>query len=280
MKFERLNLFSSKEEFEKAEKLSALDELFQSSQNYKNSKKFLELIKFISRFPSLSPFNAFLVYTQNPGVQIVLTENKWGRYKRKVKFGARPLVILMPFGPVAFVYDIADTEGPEIPEYLTNPFATKGSLNISIYNNTLSATMKENIIVKEDSVNKSLAGYARRENNKINITLSNSWGINEKYSTLVHELGHIFSGHLGILENRWWKDRASLNKIIKEIEAESITYLVCTRLGLKTTSDEYLSTYINKESELPEISFETILTVSGYIEQMTEKSFRPRKSKN
>jgi hypothetical protein len=38
------------------------------------------------------------------------------RFGRKPKEGARPLLILWPFGPVALVYDLMDTEGRDLPK--------------------------------------------------------------------------------------------------------------------------------------------------------------------
>src|ERR1039457_5018627 len=37
------------------------------------------------------------------------------RFDRRPKVGARPLLIMWPFGPVALVYDVLDTEGKELP---------------------------------------------------------------------------------------------------------------------------------------------------------------------
>src|SRR5437879_11391546 len=37
------------------------------------------------------------------------------RFGRKPKEGARPLLILWPFGPVALVYDLMDTDGRDLP---------------------------------------------------------------------------------------------------------------------------------------------------------------------
>lgn len=97
------------------EKLATLDELFLRSSNYSNSADYLNLLQFINRFPALSPFNAFLIHTQNSGVNVVMSAAKWEKYGRKVNYRARPLVILVPFGPVQFVYDISDTTGDEVP---------------------------------------------------------------------------------------------------------------------------------------------------------------------
>jgi len=273
-------LFPGIEEPTQTDKISALDELFKSSRTYKSSKQYQDLLKFICRFPRLSPFNAFLIHTQNPGVEVVLTKSQWRKYNRQVIHNARPMVILIPFGPVTFVYDVADTEGPaELPIQLTNPFYTIGNLNPKIYYNTIDNCLKNKINVKLNRLVRAAAGQAERHEKHFKIRLNSTWGINEKHSTLVHELGHIFSGHLGVFKNSWWNSRPNLDIKIKEIEAESITYLVCNRLGLETSSHEYLSGYIEKDSELPDISLENILIVSGYIEQMKEKYFKPRKPK-
>lgn len=274
---EHLALFPVKEEQTKDKKIKALDELFQRSSIYKNSDKYLELIQFIKKFPDLSPFNAFLVYTQNPGVQFVMQERKWLRYGRKVIPNARPLVILVPFGPVEFVYDIKDTEGEKSLDEIMDPYATKGKFDDIIYYQTKKNSDKEKIIVAEREIANATAGYARNRKNHFEITVNNTWDIKVKYSTLIHELGHIFSGHLGTIRDSWWRDRINNKNDVMEIEAESISYLVCKRAGLETSSESYLSDYIKNRNEMPPVSLDTILTVSGYIEQMSSGTFTPKK---
>lgn len=224
----------------------------------------------------MSPFNAFLIHTQNAGVEIVLPEIQWAFYKRTVKENARPLVILVPFGPVSFVYDIADTEGEPIPEYLKNPFLTMGDFDTSIYQITINNSLKQNIPIVETDMNKANAGSAKKDKKGFRIILNRSYEINEKYSTIVHELAHIFCGHLGSTKNAWWKERTHVNQQIAEIEAESISYLVCNRLGLQTSSHSYLADYISENESMPPISFDTVLTVSGFIEQMGTTKFKPK----
>ena len=267
------------EESHKKDKLNALDELFVKSAKYQNSHVYFNLLNFINRFPKLSPFNAFLIHMQNSGVEIVLSADKWAKYNRTIKYNSRPLVILIPFGPVSFIYDISDTEGSELPDYIKHPFNTSGNLDPLIYHRTVMSCKKENISIIEYDMYKSSAGYAQKDVKSFNVALNNSYGTNEKYSTFVHELAHIFCGHLGRQEKRWWKDRSILSKDVKEIEAESISFLVCKRLGLKTTSEAYLSSYINNHNNMPTISLDTILTVSGYIEQMGTVQFKSKMKK-
>ena len=45
----------------------ALDELFTVAHQYNSSKSYLELMEFIGKFRSYSPFNAMLVHMQMPG---------------------------------------------------------------------------------------------------------------------------------------------------------------------------------------------------------------------
>jgi hypothetical protein len=262
------------------EKIKALDELFLSSARYRNSQDYFDLLKFINKFPKLSPFNAFLIHMQNNGVEIVMTAEKWKKYRRQIKFNARPLVILIPFGPVQFVYDIADTEGDEIPESLINPFYTHGTLSYGIFHKTVKNSLKESIQYQEEVMHINAAGFATTlKNGEFMVKVNSTYPINVKYSTLVHELGHIFSGHLGKTKNSWWEQRPTLPVISKEIEAESISYLVCNRIGLKTTSETYLSNYIRDHASIPPISLDTILTVSNYIEQMSRLGFKTKARK-
>jgi len=274
-----MDLFQTELFDDSKQKLAALDDLFLRSSNYRNSSDYFNLLQFINRFPKLSPFNSFLIHTQNSGVQAVLTASKWHKYGRVVNHRARPLVILVPFGPVGFVYDIADTSGPPVPPSILNPFATIGKFDESIFYNTIKNFEKESLKYIENTMHKNSAGFASHKNGEFSITVNHSYQINEKYSTVIHELAHIFCGHLGINKTSWWKSRKSLNHETVEIEAESVSFLVCKRVGLQSTSEAYLSNYIENNNEIPPISFDTILTVSGYIEQMGTNVFRSRQKK-
>jgi hypothetical protein len=263
---------------DRGSELNALDELFKNSSSYKTSTNYIELLRFITRFPLLSPFNAFMVHLQNKGVQLVLTARKWKDYNRTVKFNARPLVILVPFGPINLVYDIADTEGEPVPDALIHPFSTAGNLDPGIFYRTLHSLYKEGIHYEEYPMHKGAAGYATTiQNDKFNIVGNSSYSINEKYSALVHEIAHIFCGHLGNINKYKFEERRGLPHDQLEIEAESVSYIVCKRVGLEPSSNRYLSNYIKgSEVQLPFISLEKILTVANMIEQMGKPGYRSK----
>src|SRR5271157_3170167 len=109
----------------------ALDELFTLTCQYRTCKSYHELLQFVARFQLYSPFNAMLVHVQMPGARFVASPHRWLRdYGRRIKAGARTLVILQPMGPVMFVFDVSDTEplpkAPPLPRAVVCPFEVRG----------------------------------------------------------------------------------------------------------------------------------------------------------
>ena len=101
-----------------------------------------------------------------------------------------------------------------------------------------------------------------------------------RYGTLVHELAHLYCGHLGTPNGRWWPDRQNLSLAVREFEAESVNYLVCTRLGIDTASDEYLAGYVRRCPATPPISLDRIMKAVWLLERMGRASLGLRKSGN
>lgn len=287
---EKRGLFSFEEE------ASALDEMFAASLRYRHSREYMELLNFINRFPKYSPFNCFLLHVQNPAVSYVATAGTWfTRFQRKPKRDARPLVILAPMSPVLFVYDMNDTEGKPLPENLLRPFETKGALNNTVFDRVIHNCSLHGIAVHEDGLAHSHAGSAMRLtettrkhykdlNLPVNmdylIILNKSHCLEDKYSSLAHEIGHIFCGHLGISRDGWWQDGRNRELVQREIEAESVAYLVCRRIGLSVNSDKYLSGYNAKEDkEMPFFSLNAVLLATAYIEEMGKGMWKKPKKK-
>src|SRR5439155_9836033 len=89
-----------------------------------------------------------------------------------------------------------------------------------------------------------------------------------KYATLTHELGHLYCGHLGTPNPKWWPDRRGLKIETREFEAESVCYLLSTRLGIVNPSEGYLANYVKDNQEVPAISLDGVMKAAGWIEQM------------
>ncbi len=82
-----------------------------------SSESFKALLDFVVKLPNFAPFNAMLLQVQKPGLSYAASTYEWQElFGRKPKENARPLLILWPFGPIALVYDVCDTEGEDLPE--------------------------------------------------------------------------------------------------------------------------------------------------------------------
>jgi len=283
----------------------ALDELFRLAGEYKTTKQYRELLKFVGRFRSYSPYNAMLIHTQMPGAIYVAPPHRWlGQYRRRINPGARPLVILQPMGPVMFVFDVSDTEpeqdAPPLPPEIERPFEirrgqVRGELWGTIENakrdgvriNTRDAGSQDAGEIREAEGEKYLAFQVkwRPEPEYISVRVRYELLLNSKlsleanYATLVHELGHLYCGHLGTPNLKWWPNRQSLMPELCEFEAESVCYLLCQRLGIDNPSAEYLSQYMGNHKETPAISLECVIKSAGLIEQMGRERLKPRKEK-
>ncbi|HWI57247.1 MAG TPA: hypothetical protein VNZ22_08470 [Bacillota bacterium] len=98
-----------------------------------------------------------------------------------------------------------------------------------------------------------------------------------RFATLCHELAHIYLGHLGGDRDGWWPSRINLDQSTVEIEAEAVAYIVSIRLGLRPSSDAYLSNYLEGGTVPPSVSAEMIVKVAGKIEEMARRIFPERK---
>ena len=94
---------------------------------------------------------------------------------------------------------------------------------------------------------------------------------------MVHELGHLYCGHLGTPNKKRWPDRQGLAQEAGEFEAESVTYLLCGRLGIDNPSEQYLAGYMSQKEKVPKISLECIMKAGGLIEKMGKERLKARK---
>lgn len=287
----------------------SLDELFNFARQYRASKSYRELIQFIGRFRFYAPYNAMLVHIQMPGARYVAPANRWVRqFGRIVKPNARPLVILQPMGPVMFVFDVADTEpGPNpapLPPEVERPFEVRKGYVSKEIERTIENAKRDGVRIQLRKEGSQSAGSIRREDTQglrflpfqtgkdkqgnpmhVNIPVRYSLLINEnlsrtaQYATMVHELAHLYCGHLGTPNPKWWPDQRGLPKEALEFEAESVTYLICCRLGIDNPSEEYLAGYMKDNQEVPSISFECIMKTVSLIEHMGVERLKPRKEK-
>jgi hypothetical protein len=283
----------------------ALDELFRLAGEFRTTKEYRDLLDFVGQFRFYSPYNAMLVYIQMPGAEYVAPAHRWlNQYRRRIKPGARPLVILQPMGPVMFVFDVSDTEpeegAPRLPSQVVNPFEIRHGQIRGELGRTIENAKRDGILIAEREGGSQSAGVVRcaqpgqrlaflvREKpepefihvpRRYDLLLNSKHSAPEKYATLAHELGHLYCGHLGTPNDRWWPDRRGLSDELCEFEAESVCYLLCMRLNINNPSAEYLADYVKAHAQTPKISPEVVIKSAGLIEQMGRERLKPRKER-
>jgi len=203
----------------------------------------------IARFHRYSLRNVMLIATQNPTASHVAGYNAWRTLGRFVKKGEQGILILAPIvrakdssseqtetdessTPVgfraAYVFDISQTDGKELPQL--------NSVNgdPSEYRERLGKLVAELGIVLEYSEDIAPA-HGRSAGGKITLLPGQSPA--EDFATLAHELAHEMLHR----DER----RAQTTKRLRETEAEAVSFVVCSGIGLETGSaaQDYIQLY-------------------------------------
>lgn len=266
-----------------AECAAAIDGLFQDALKREGSSAFSQYIEFARRMSNLSVYNAMLVRVQRPGAAAVATEKKWNAIQRHVRPGAIPIVVLRPFGPVSFLYEVADTDGFPLPGENSNPFVAYGELHEVEWARLLKHHREKNAVrIEERNFGALLAGNARNMQavpslvpksveTEWLIQLNQNHSIPTRFATLAHELGHIFCGHCGADPRGRWPNRSTLSYEVQETEAEAVAYLACARRNLEGSSADYLSELI-KKVDLRHVSVYAIFEAANRVETRMSES--------
>lgn len=262
--------------FEKDTTRSLLDQLLSDSKIYKQGKDYNELLKFVVRLRNFAPFNAMLLQVQKPGLSYAASARDWReRFGRWPKDGARPLLILWPFGPVALVYDVMDTEGRDLPEDVSSFFAA-GLIDNQKIISFVPLVEKKNIEWHNIDAGDHKAGAicilkSAKTNEEATIyrmTVNRNHSSATQFATIAHELGHLFLGHLGKDKKLNIPKRPKMGMAQRELEAESVAYLVCERNGVKAKSESYLTNYVNQDTEIDDIDIYQVMRAAGQIESL------------
>ena len=269
----------------KKEVASTVDMLLRRSRVYSDSGQFREMISFMARFRDYAPYNNMLVHLQNPTCSFFATQNDWEhRFSRSIKEDARPMLILAPMHPVMLVYALDQTEGPALPAEISSFAHFEGPWNPRLLDRVVrNAAVRDNIRVDFKTLSSTNAGFATScpgsPGCKMRIVIHAELEEPSRYGALCHELAHIYLGHLGSDEDHWWPSRRSLDWRTVEIEAEAVAFIVTTHLGLAGSSPAYVSRYLNGQSLPQWVSLDHVAKVADRIEQMSNGTFSPRKSR-
>lgn len=216
----------------------------------KKSETFKTWLQSISRFHHYSFNNQFLILLQRSSATRVAGFHTWKSMGRNVKKGAKGIAILAPcvskvtttdtktgeektamrlrgFRDV-YVFDVADTEGKELPE-LTYRAKEGGEVVLPKLEN---AARKLEIAFEY----KADTGAARGWSEGGKIVVRDTMTATEKCGTLAHEIAHEILHWQG---NR----RDQLTREQRELEAEATSYAVLYHLGIEQPSSMYLASW-------------------------------------
>ena len=232
-----------------------IDELFKRSQKYRGSKEFFRFFNFIAKFNHYSRFNTMLVYLQDESVTFFGSSTFWRkRYNRRINADATPYVMLQPFGPVMLAYDLFQTAGADSPEKFlekglgSKPFEVKGRINPETLDDAIEIARSLGIKISFKPLSYFNAGYVTTIfKGHVEIALRQGMSYEQNMAVLIHELGHLFLGHTGHPILRSKKGNGSSIKLMnraltitaRELEAETISFLICKKLGLESKAAEY-----------------------------------------
>lgn len=251
-----------------------------------------------------SCFNSALLLLQKPGATLVKSEHLWSKEERYIKPEATPLVILRPGGPVALVYDYSDTysekdENENLREALYREYMDRKMYMLTEYDylRMCENLNKIGVIFEEKPFGERQGGliaplarplktcYIKydRHNNLVTkevdayykIVINSNYNVHEKSLALMHELGHLFCGHVPaskpfkskVLPTEF---RTGLSADSMEYEAELACRLVCEYFSLINNCQEYLQQHMTNGT-VPFYSKSAVISAVDKISGMIYK---------
>ena len=272
-------------------------------------EKYRNYLRTMSRFHNYSLNNQALIHLQRPDATLVAGYNRWrDKFSRHVLRGEKGITIIAPtpykkkieqekldpdtklpildadgkviteekeieipmFRPVK-VFDYAQTDGKPLPERVASPVANlTGSVeNYEAFMEALRRFSPVPVEVKPLSAD--MDGYFSPKSQSI--TLREGMSEVQTVSAAVHEIAHAKLHNYGLQQAA---ERKAKSRNAEEVEAESISFMVCAYFGIETGANSfgYVATW-SKNAELPEFraSLDTIGKTANGIITDVEKHF-------
>ena len=272
-------------------------------------EKYRNYLRTMSRFHNYSLNNQALIHLQRPDATLVAGYNRWrDKFSRHVLRGEKGITIIAPtpykkkieqekldpdtklpildadgkivteekeieipmFRPVK-VFDYAQTDGKPLPERVASPVANlTGSVeNYEAFMEALRRSSPVPVEVKPLSAD--MDGYFSPKSQSI--TLREGMSEVQTVSAAVHEIAHAKLHNYGLQQAA---ERKAKSRNAEEVEAESISFMVCAYFGIETGANSfgYVATW-SKNAELPEFraSLDTIGKTANGIITDVEKHF-------
>ena len=229
-----------------------VERLAEQTEEMKSSAPLLEYLRFASAFREYSIHNCFLIFSQMPTATRVAGFHAWRKLGRTVKKGEHGIAILAPIlarvnrdDPckvpgegdepkvvtrfrTVYVFDESQTEGDPLPEA---PVLTGNTCDEDL---ALALTLfadEQGISIRTEKITGNAMGLSKGGT----VVLDESLEGADRFAVLAHELGH------ELLRHR--ERRSELDRTTREIEAESVAFVVCEHFHISTTAPAYLGLY-------------------------------------
>ena len=206
-----------------------LQELAQATDKARTSEEMLRYLDFCAKFHKYSAGNIWLILLAKPDASYVAGFHKWKKLCRYVMRGETGIPILAPHYwkeedsegneierigfHVAHVFDVSQTDGEPLPE---QPNWKSPEKNLELQKKLIDFAEINGIKVTIEPI----AGDTQGVSMGGSIVLSPEAGT----KTLIHEISHEFLHQV---------EKNQLSRAEKEMEAESIAYIVASYLGLR-----------------------------------------------
>lgn len=272
----------------------ALRYMVEQALRFGRVKGFDDLLDHLAAYRQYRPYNALLLLLQLPAVSYVLPAYRWEQdYRRRIRPDAQPLMALIRGGPVMFVFDISQTE--ETPESRPVP-AFEDPLRMRdlseaterlgwVIENAKSDGLRVSSVplgmgyggciwpVEGAPTQAALVRRRPREEELVQIryetVVNQRLSATERLAVLSHELGHLYCGHVGTHDERWWRARPGLSSACKEAEADAVARLVLSSLAPDLELPSILRRTFD-EASLVDLGLEAVTKAAGRILDMSQ----------
>lgn len=262
----------------------------QYDANWKN------MLDTMSQFHNYSYGNNLIIRLQNPNATRVAGYNKWKDLGRQVKKGETALRVFAPIVKTAIKKDSAGNpvigpDGKPVKNTWSEGFTTVPVFDISQTEGKelpsmpiLSETPPDGFITDMENAAKSYGytveyrddsgqgeGYTSQANKLI--VVSSKLNEGQRASVLAHELGHVAAGHVERQDEYHTGHNGQRSSM--EVEAESISYVLCRANGMTpnvgTQSKTYVAGWAKRNTD-PEIVKNSADKVSKTVKSLLEKN--------
>ena len=234
------------------EKVQALSEdLEKSIHEFMNGEKYMAFLSSMSKFHTYSLNNQLLIARQRPGATCCASYTTWNRLNRQIRKGESGIKIFCPAPYKSTVLRDAKDPATGKPFLLPDGSHKKEAVERII------PYFKVGYVFDISQTDGEAHGFYRRDTKEIVVDST----LSEKQSlkTLIHEMGHAMLHSTDIPD-------APRDVSTREVQAESVAYVVCKYFGLDTS--DYSFGYIagwssGRETKELKASLETIREASN-----------------